>query len=84
MTGNSLAGMSVEEGTGPLLSRIKSSNDGIAEKPGVYGVFVFNGRGWGHGVGMSQWGAYDMAMQGYSYQDILNYYYKNIDLVKME
>ncbi|WP_368294400.1 SpoIID/LytB domain-containing protein [Dehalobacter sp. TBBPA1] len=84
LTGNSLAGTSAEEGTGPLLSRIKSSNDGIAEKPGIYGVFVFNGRGWGHGVGMSQWGAYDMAMQGYSYQDILNYYYKNIDLVKME
>ena len=30
-------------------------------------VFVISGRGWGHGVGMAQWGAYGYAQQGYSY-----------------
>jgi len=67
---------------GPLLSRLKSSNEGVSVKPRQFGVFVFNGRGWGHGVGMSQWGAYNMAMQGYSYDTILTHYYKNSVLEK--
>jgi stage II sporulation protein D len=39
-------------------------------------VFVLSGRGWGHGVGMAQWGAYGYAQQGYSYDDIIAHYYK--------
>ena len=39
-------------------------------------VFVISGRGWGHGVGMAQWGAYGYAQQGYSYDEILAHYYK--------
>ncbi len=35
----------------------------------------FEGAGWGHGVGMSQYGAEAMAAEGWSYQDILGYYY---------
>jgi len=45
-------------------------------------IFIFSGMGNGHGVGMSQWGAYGMALQGSSYQDILNYYYQGIDIIK--
>jgi len=37
--------------------------------------FVFTGKGHGHGVGMSQWGAKKMAEQGYSYKEILEFYY---------
>jgi len=36
---------------------------------------VLEGRGWGHGVGMCQWGAYFMAKTGHNYQGILAYYY---------
>jgi stage II sporulation protein D len=36
---------------------------------------VFRGLGWGHGVGLCQWGAYFMAKLGYSYKQILEYYY---------
>jgi len=36
---------------------------------------VITGRGWGHGVGMVQWGAYGKARQGLSASDILAYYY---------
>ncbi|HYV02902.1 MAG TPA: SpoIID/LytB domain-containing protein, partial [Actinomycetota bacterium] len=36
---------------------------------------VVTGRGWGHGVGMVQWGAYGKALRGYSASDILAYYY---------
>ncbi len=39
-------------------------------------VFVISGRGWGHGVGMAQWGAYGYAQQGYSYDEILAHYYR--------
>lgn len=37
--------------------------------------WVFTGRGWGHGVGMCQVGAYGMASAGYSYRQILSHYY---------
>lgn len=39
---------------------------------------VLDGRGYGHGVGMSQEGAMEMAEEGYTYRDILNYYFNNI------
>jgi stage II sporulation protein D len=41
---------------------------------------VFEGLGWGHGVGMCQWGAYFMAKDGRSFQDILKYYYPGAEL----
>ena len=37
-------------------------------------------RGYGHGVGMSQYGANYLANKGYNYQDILKYYYQNIEI----
>ena len=38
------------------------------------------GRGFGHGVGMSQWGAFAMAQQGNSYEQILSHYYRGTEL----
>jgi SpoIID/LytB domain protein len=38
-------------------------------------VFLLDGRGWGHGVGMSQWGAEGYARHGFSYRKILGHYY---------
>jgi stage II sporulation protein D len=37
--------------------------------------FVLSGKGWGHGVGMSQWGAKAMAEQGMNFQEILSHYF---------
>ncbi len=42
--------------------------------------FTFKGLGWGHSVGMSQWGAYAMAKQGYTYEEILKFYYTGIEI----
>src|SRR5215831_13938280 len=42
--------------------------------------FVIRGHGWGHGLGMPQWGAYGMAKKGFSYDKILAYYYRGIQL----
>ena len=38
-------------------------------------LFLFRGHGWGHGVGMGQWGAQGYALQGYTYDQILAAYY---------
>ena len=40
-------------------------------------------KGYGHGVGMSQYGANEMAKNGSSYEEILKYYYKDIDIVEI-
>ncbi len=42
--------------------------------------FTVTGTGWGHNVGMSQWGAYAMATQGKSFEEILKFYYTGIEL----
>ncbi|HXU10163.1 MAG TPA: hypothetical protein VN743_14295, partial [Blastocatellia bacterium] len=46
-------------------------------------AFVFTGRGWGHGVGMCQVGAYGLAKEGYAFSAILQKYYTGIKLQKM-
>ena len=43
-------------------------------------VFVINGRGWGHGIGMSQYGAYGFARAGWTYDRILAHYYRGTQL----
>src|SRR5829696_76132 len=45
--------------------------------------FIFTGRGWGHGVGMCQVGAYGLAKQGWSSEQILKAYYSGIELTRM-
>ena len=46
----------------------------------VPGTFTVSGAGNGHNIGMSQWGAYAMANRGYTYDEILKFYYTGIDL----
>jgi stage II sporulation protein D len=43
-------------------------------------VFVVAGGGWGHGVGMSQWGAYGQARAGRTYDQILGHYFRGTEL----
>lgn len=50
--------------------------------PSAKGI-LFKGRGYGHGVGMSQWGAKRMARLGSSYRDILTHYYHGVQIVSM-
>lgn len=50
---------------------------------GTVASWVFTGRGWGHGVGMCQVGAFGMAAAGYGYQQILSHYYSGTSLVLM-
>ena len=42
------------------------------------------GKGYGHGIGMSQNGANEMAKEGYTWREILTYFFQNITLESME
>lgn len=46
-------------------------------------TLIFKGRGFGHGVGMCQEGAMKMAKLGYKHADVINFYYKNIQLIDL-
>ena len=47
------------------------------------GEVTMKGRGFGHGVGMSQWGAYGMAEEGATAEEIVRHYFQNIDIVRL-
>jgi len=44
---------------------------------------IFKGNGWGHGVGMEQWGAYTMAEEGKSARQIVEHYYPNTEWTQL-
>jgi stage II sporulation protein D len=46
------------------------------------GDIIFEGGGYGHGVGLSQWGAQELANEGKNYKEILEYYYPGTALKK--
>lgn len=46
------------------------------------GACVFEGKGWGHGVGLCQWCAQEMAVEGKDYKVILDYYYPGTTLTR--
>ncbi len=52
----------------------------LPAKAGAGTLFVIDGRGWGHGVGMSQYGARGYARSGWGYQRILAHYYPGTEL----
>ncbi len=58
--------------------------DGLAYEGGKVGQkgLVIIGYGWGHNIGMSQWGAKVMADEGKTYQDILKFYYEGTEIRK--
>ena len=45
--------------------------------------FIFLGKGWGHGVGYSQWGSAEMGKQGYKFRKILKFYYPETKITKL-
>ena len=46
------------------------------------GYMYFAGKGYGHGVGMCQWGARGMVLKGYNYRDVLYHYYTGITITE--
>ena len=71
-------------GTMPLSEALSSASSG-ASRPGSSGSdtskgYVVSGTGSGHNIGLSQWGAKAMADKGYDYEEILNFYFTDIEI----
>ena len=45
---------------------------------------TLKGTGYGHGLGMSQYGAYGMAKSGFTYDEIIKHYYTGVELTATE
>jgi stage II sporulation protein D len=57
--------------------------DKAYDEGGRVDTFTFSGRGWGHGVGLCQVGAYGMALAGADYREILKKYYRGVKIEKL-
>jgi stage II sporulation protein D len=73
MNGNNFRLMFSPEKIRSLYFTSKKDSDGL----------VLKGHGWGHGVGLCQWGARGMAMRGYSYREILSHYYMGVKIASV-
>lgn len=63
------------------LDTIQGTGVSITAPASTYGSgWTITGGGYGHNVGLSQWGAYAMGKQGYTYEDILKFYYTGITI----
>lgn len=67
----------VEE-SGSSSSQDETPSGGTAVVSGS--SYSFNGAGWGHQLGMSQYGAYAMAQRGFSYDEIVEFYYPGVSV----
>ncbi len=84
MTQKTLEGMTAL-GDGGRTSVFSAASSGTSAASAVMfdddsDVLIINGRGYGHGVGMSQEGAQQMANLGFTYRQILQYYYTGIEV----
>jgi len=61
---------------GVTMRRIDTTTNIVSGGTGI----TINGRGWGHGVGMSQRGAEGMARQGFTFREILQHYYTGVEI----
>jgi stage II sporulation protein D len=62
--------------TGSSASRPATDQPAVRAHP----IFFVTGRGWGHGLGMSQYGAYGYALHGWTYDRIVKHYYTGVTI----
>ena len=85
-TASSLSGMYAISGDGKVSQLpdtpyvITGSGVSVLTTGGGGDSYTISGTGWGHSVGMSQYGAKAMAQQGYTYDEILKFYYTGVDI----
>jgi len=86
LVGPDVASSQVPAAPPPILPPLAGSPaplpDALAQAPiqAPQPTLLAVGRGFGHGVGMSQWGAYALAQRGEAYPEILRYYFRGTDL----
>lgn len=88
----SLSGMHIVDGNNKKSVSRNSTNRlrGNASSADIVGTlnvqpttFAFQGKGFGHGVGMSQYGAIEMAKLGYNYDEIIKHYYNSVEIINL-
>jgi stage II sporulation protein D len=69
-----------------LIKKIEATEPGtfVEEGKSIPTMFLFTGQGFGHGAGMSQWGARALAKSGKSFEDIIKHYYQGTQIVNAE
>ena len=76
-----------EKRKGYLIRALRTRRPETPSQPSVpsspSGGFVFRGKGWGHGVGLSQWGAKTLAEKGWDHKKIIQFYFPGVTLGKM-
>lgn len=73
-------GTTVYSGTTPIYIKSKNGVKQYSEAQASSAEYTFSGKGWGHGVGMSQYGAKGMAQSGFTYDQILKCFYTGIEI----
>ncbi|QUL53741.1 SpoIID/LytB domain-containing protein [Paenibacillus tritici] len=74
----SASGQVTAGGSGTVVMGADQTSRVLTGSPGFY----FIGWGYGHGLGMSQWGVKGMADKGYDYKQILQHYFSNVTIIK--
>ncbi|WP_340025311.1 SpoIID/LytB domain-containing protein [Paenibacillus sp. FSL K6-1096] len=74
----SATGQVSSTGSGTVVMGADQATRVVTGTPGFY----FIGWGYGHGLGMSQWGVKGMADKGYDYKQILQHYFSNVTIIK--
>ena len=75
-TVSAVSGSTLYVATNSGTQTLTGTGNGSSGSGGGSGTtFTITGTGYGHHVGMSQWGAYAMAKEGYTYKDILTFYF---------
>lgn len=69
-----------KEFTGSEVANLLSLRSAFFEITQENDEVIINTKGYGHGVGMSQYGALGMAKHGYNYEEILKHYYTNVEI----
>jgi stage II sporulation protein D len=67
-----------------LLAILLTAPLALPANAGAATSWVVKGAGWGHGIGMSQYGAFGLAQQGKSYRDILGHYYTGTEISRAD
>jgi stage II sporulation protein D len=62
-------------------SILPSSNFDVQKQSG--NKYIFKGKGFGHGVGMCQWGSIKLSKQGINFKEILNFYFPKTEIKRI-
>ncbi len=84
VTANDVVAVGKDGKLGALNYILNNSGKNFRLEQSGFKSVTLKGSGYGHGLGMSQWGAYGMAKAGFNYEDIIKHYYQGVELTIAE